>query len=175
MASFFKQGRDEESKFVSNIVDVLGSAATRKTIEERAEPFIHAIAPARSVDVTVPLDGQNDSHILDLGPSDNNGISSQIIPTGGDDSLDGKTITVTSVGDAFPLCKARLRFAGPKGWGIISDIDDTIKITQTVDPLGILWTTFAESNPKTTSGMPDFYHNLNEQFENPAWFYLSAS
>ena len=58
--------------------------------------------------------------------------------------------------------------------GIISDIDDTIKITQTVDPLGILKTTFAEE-PKTTSGMPEFYKILNEQFQNPAWFYLSAS
>ena len=122
VASFFKQGRKEEGKFVGNIADLLdidgklgeSLAATRKRIEERAEPFIHAIAPARSVDVTLPIGDH--AHTLNLGPSDSNGISSQIFPTGGDDSLDGKTITVTSVGDAFPLCKARMRFAGPKGW-----------------------------------------------------------
>jgi hypothetical protein len=186
VASYFKKGRKEAGKLVSNIADLIGidgqvgegNAEARKLIEERAEPFIHAVAAARSVDVTLPIrdqsDGQAHSHVLSLGPSDNNGISSQVFPTGGDDSLDGRTITVTSVGDEFPLCKARMRFAGPEGWGIISDIDDTIKITQTVDPTGILKTTFAEE-PKTTSGMPEFYKILNEQFENPVWFYLSAS
>lgn len=185
MASFFKKGRKEEGKVVSNLADLLGidgqlgqdNAAVRKTIEQRAEPFIHAIAPARSVDVTISVQtegGDGHAHILSLGPSDGNGISSQIFPTGGDNSLDGKSITVTSVSDGFPLCKGRMRFAEPEGWGIISDIDDTIKITMTVNPLGILRTTFAEE-PKTTSGMPEFYKILNEQFENPAWFYLSAS
>lgn len=186
VASYFKEGRKEADHLVSNIADVIGidgsvgegSSATLKLIEDRVLPFIHAVAPARSVDVTLSIPAHNESpahsHVLNLGPSDNNGISSQVFPTGGDDSLNGKTLTVTSVGDVFPLCKARLRYAGPEGWGCISDIDDTIKVTQTVSPTGILTTTFAEE-PKTTSGMPEFYEILNEQFENPAWFYLSAS
>lgn len=186
VASYFKQGRNEAGRVVSNIADLIGidgqvgkgSTATRKTIEERVEPFIHAIAAARTVDVTLPIrvqdGGQAHSHVLSLGPSDNNGISSQVFLTGGDDSFNGQTITVTSVGDESPTCKARMRFAEPEGWGIISDIDDTIKITQTVDPIGILQTTFAD-DPKSTSGMPELYKILHEQFENPAWFYLSAS
>ena len=57
---------------------------------------------------------------------------------------------------------------------MISDIDDTIKITQTPDPIGILKTTFAEP-AQFTSHMPDFYKILHEQLQDPAWFYLSAS
>jgi phosphatidate phosphatase APP1 len=186
VASYFKKGRTEADHIVSNIADLIGidgkvgagSSATLELIEKRVSPFIHAVAPARSVDVTLSMSAQVEAnahtHALDLGPSDSNGISSQVFPTGGHDDMDGKTITITSAGGEFPLCKARMRYAGPEGWGIISDIDDTIKVTQTVNPTGILTTTFAEE-PKTTTGMPEFYKILNEQFQDPAWFYLSAS
>ena len=56
----------------------------------------------------------------------------------------------------------------------VSDIDDTIKITQTMDPIGILRNTFV-SNPETTPGLPDLYSTLNTLLSSPHWFYLSAS
>lgn len=93
---------------------------------------------------------------------------------GGDDTADGTVITTTSVNDLFPSLSAHTRFAGPDGWAIISDIDDTIKVTHTTDPIGTLRTTFADI-PKATEGLPEFYHVLDTQFENPAWFYISAS
>lgn len=34
------------------------------------------------------------------------------------------------------------QYAEPEGWAVISDVDDTIKITQTSDPTGILTSTF---------------------------------
>ena len=83
-----------------------------------------------------------------------------------------------------------MRFAGQEGWGILSDIDstvhyhqspvlkltrlDTIKITGTTDPRRVLSSTFADI-PKVTEAMPDFYNVLDQQFDHPAWFYLSAS
>jgi len=57
----------------------------------------------------------------------------------------------------------------------IADIDDTIKITQTGDPIGILRSTFvADATPVT--GMPELYAYL-QNLITPAspWFYLSAS
>lgn len=113
-------------------------------------------------------------HRRTLGPSNANGISSQIVLTGGMESSDGKTVTCTSVDKLFPDLSGQTRFAAPDGWGIISDIDDTIKITQTSTPIGILETTFA-SVPKTTEGLPEFYKILDDQFQKPAFFYLSAS
>lgn len=55
------------------------------------------------------------------------------------------------------------------------DIDDTIKITQTSDPIGILKSTFASPATPIT-GMPEFYTHI-QRLISPAspFFYLSAS
>ncbi|KAI0484047.1 hypothetical protein GGR56DRAFT_6817 [Xylariaceae sp. FL0804] len=55
------------------------------------------------------------------------------------------------------------------------DIDDTIKITQTSDPIGILKTTFV-STPQPVPGMPELYRAVAGRLGPGApWFYLSAS
>ena len=180
VACYFQKGRKDITSTVSKIADQIGldgkvgsEAEIRKRIEERIRPFVLAIGPARTVDVTIPSpDAQGSPHKRTLGPSNSNGISSQLLLTGGTDSVDGKTVSCTSVG--FPEMQNELRFAAPEGWTIVSDVDDTVKKTMTPDPLGLLRTTFAEL-PQTTEGMPAFYKMLQEQFKNPAWFYLSAS
>ena len=55
------------------------------------------------------------------------------------------------------------------------DVDDTIKVTQTSDPIGILRTTFLDE-PAPVEGMPELYAYLQSQVtvESP-FFYLSAS
>src|SRR5208282_5385964 len=87
-------------------------------------------------------------------------------------------------------------FARPDGWAVISgkipgdrlegcpaslltcdrpDIDDTIKITQTSDPIGILRTTFLEE-PTPVQGMPQLYSYIQSQIVTTSpFFYLSAS
>ncbi|UKZ73410.1 hypothetical protein TrVFT333_001057 [Trichoderma virens FT-333] len=66
-------------------------------------------------------------------------------------------------------------FAAPEGWGIISDIDDTIKITTTSDPIGILKETFINP-PSPVPGMPELYAGIKSFLpHNTPWFYLSAS
>ncbi|OAA65620.1 actin filament organization protein app1 [Niveomyces insectorum RCEF 264] len=66
-------------------------------------------------------------------------------------------------------------FTPPTGWGVISDIDDTIKRTQTSDPLGILQTTFVDA-PTPIPGMPELYARLHARMGPAApFFYLSAS
>jgi phosphatidate phosphatase APP1 len=134
------------------------------------QPFIDAIAPARFIEVSIPC-AADQPHTHTLGPSNANGISSQIVLTGGGEAADGTVIKITSVDNLFPSLSAHTRFAGPDGWAIISDVDDTIKVTHTTDPIGTLKTTFAEI-PKTTEGMPEFYQVLDAQFQSPAWFYL---
>lgn len=55
------------------------------------------------------------------------------------------------------------------------DIDDTIKITATGDPIGILRTTFVE-DPCPIPGMPGLYAEIRASLqEDTPWFYLSAS
>jgi phosphatidate phosphatase APP1 len=55
------------------------------------------------------------------------------------------------------------------------DIDDTIKVTLTGDPTGILRETFV--NPATpVPGMPELYEEMASFLpKDTAWFYLSAS
>lgn len=66
-------------------------------------------------------------------------------------------------------------FVQPTGWAIISDIDDTIKITQTTSPVGILHNTFCVERALPVSGMPELYAHLKIKLQDPAWLYLSAS
>ena len=180
VACFFHKGRKDVTKFVSQIADAIGldgegglDPAAQSMIKERLHPFVSDIAPARKIDVEIPRSA-GPAVVQTLGPSNANGISSQIVPMGRSDTDDGTTITTKSKQDLFPNVSCRTRFAGPEGWAILSDIDDTIKVTGSVDPIAILKTTFAEE-PRITEGMPEFYKVLNEQFEKPAWFYLSAS
>jgi len=66
-------------------------------------------------------------------------------------------------------------YAEPEGWSIISDIDDTIKVTMTSDPKGILRSTFVDE-PKPVPGMPQLYGYIQSLVTSSApWFYLSAS
>ena len=127
VACYFVKGRKSITSSVSKIADLIGldgkagsDAESYKRIEERMRPFVWGIAPARSVDVSIPsTDGS--PHKRTLGPSDGNGISSQLLLAGGTEASDGQTLHVTS--DLFSNIKNNMRFAGPEGWAILSDID----------------------------------------------------
>ncbi|SPQ24963.1 823dc3c9-e006-4603-b031-2aae6b72bddc [Thermothielavioides terrestris] len=67
------------------------------------------------------------------------------------------------------------RRIGPFVMEVLPDIDDTIKVTQTSDPVGILRSTFV-SEPTPIDGMPELYGQIRELVTPSApFFYLSAS
>ncbi|KKY18412.1 putative actin patch protein 1 [Phaeomoniella chlamydospora] len=178
VACYFGQNRKDISKQVAAIADALGidgKAGQNKQvtalIAERLQPFCAAIAPARTIVIKIPTDADH-PQTRELGPSGPNGISSQIIITGGSDDQDGTAIETVAPAWNSPV-KGKTHFVGPEGWGVISDIDDSIKFTQTSQPEGILRTTFCEPY-QVIEGMPSLYTNIKQLF-NPAWFYLSAS
>ncbi|KAK5105579.1 hypothetical protein LTS08_001856 [Lithohypha guttulata] len=182
VTAFFQHGRGDLTMAAAAIVDAVGLDGNpgadkdkKAIIEERLKPFVDAIAPARTLPVVIQPQGGETTHQI-LGPSNTNGISSQILEVADSSQQDGATIRVKSDTGVRHLPKATgvTRLVGPEGWAVISDIDDTIKITQTPDPVGILRTTFTEP-AQFTSHMPEFYKILEEQLQKPAWFYLSAS
>ncbi|KAL4733940.1 hypothetical protein BDV11DRAFT_175235 [Aspergillus similis] len=61
--------------------------------------------------------------------------------------------------------------SGKKGWGVISDIDDTIKLTGH-GLAAIKATLIEEASP--VAGMPDLYAAVSELID-PAWIYLTGS
>lgn len=120
-----------------------------------------------------------------------NGISSDIKPLPA--YRDGDIINSPAVvpRGANGILDMRTVFAEPEGWAIISgtyslailhftlltssDIDDTIKVTQVADPIGILRATFVK-DATPVQGMPEFYRYLKDLVgPTSPWFYLSAS
>ena len=163
---------------VSAVAEKLGlndgsddNVAALQTIEERIMPFLQEILPGRQVRAL-----HGDDWRLLFSPGGRNGLSSDVrdLP----DSRPGAIVPTRAQvpRGASGLLTMHTFFSAPgAGWGVISDIDDTIKRTQTSDPIGILETTFVEA-PTPIEGMPALYRHLQATVGDGApFFYLSAS
>ncbi|KIH91067.1 actin filament organization protein app1 [Sporothrix brasiliensis 5110] len=173
---------------VRAVADTLGRGAlddaALKTIEERIVPFLQDILPGRQV---AALHGE-DWRLL-FSPGGRNGLSSDVrrlpgakpgalvptraeVPAGVNGMLEMQTFYTAKTNGAGDASHTSLR---ERHWGVISDIDDTIKLTQTSDPIGILQKTFVD--PATPiEGMPPLYQYIQARMGDAApFFYLSAS
>ncbi|KAL8668581.1 MAG: hypothetical protein Q9168_006791 [Polycauliona sp. 1 TL-2023] len=177
-AAFFKSetGKDV-SKAVADIADKIGlkEGSTEeerergeKTIAERLQPFADVVAPARWVEVTMP-----DGKVQRLGPGGRSATSQQTITFPSDHSNGQVDETDAVNADLTPIGPMSTTFAEPEGWLVVSDIDDTVKVTLTPSPVGILRSTFL-SKPEVIPSMPALYTHI-QFLLNPTWFYLSAS
>lgn len=138
VACFFQRGRGDITKAAAGIFDAIGldgkvgdSQASHKLIESRLRPFVDAVAPARTLPVVINTAGGSPIKYT-LGPSNTSGISVQMLRAGNPDQPDG-TANEIETDDEFPnvpIARGVTRLAVPEGFGVISDIDDTIKITQ---------------------------------------------
>lgn len=170
VAAYFVQNSGKDlSEVVAWVSDKIGLAddeEAKATIAKRIQPLLDSILPAHAVDID--LQGMT----VRLGPSGRDGISSDELAVPGSNYKDGEIITSKAIhADATPV---KVTFAKPKGWAVISDIDDTIKKTLTSSPVGILTTTFAEE-PEPIKGMPELYKHIVGKLNNPPFWYLSAS
>lgn len=185
VACYFRYNTgDKPSRTIAEFIERLGIVkgdAAEKLVAERVELFLNLIQPNRTVELVV--DNGKGGNIL-LGPGGPNGISSNVLPF-----LDSSYRGGQLVPSAAKLPRGYGHFGRglngfesmttvfeePEGWGVISDIDDTIKITHVLNKLEILKHTFALP-AMPVPGMPEFYHNfLQPTLNNPVWFYLSAS
>jgi len=170
VAAYFVKdsGKDlgEIVAWIATQLDKDDDDSAKATIAERVQPLLDSILPSHTV--TIDLQGMD----VRLGPSGRHGISSDEIAIPGHGYKDGETVLTKAIkADAMPL---NTIFAAPKGWAVISDIDDTIKKTLTSSPLGILKTTFADE-PEPIPGMPQLYGHIKQKLGNPPFWYLSAS
>ncbi|KAJ5948613.1 hypothetical protein N7454_001920 [Penicillium verhagenii] len=173
--TFDTEGRKDVGKLVASIADHVGldgetgirDEEAHLRIVKRIQPFLDTVCPNRTVTLQLDIADTEQSH--EMGPSDRNGIISQTIELGAPHIPDGTVIRPRLANFGNIMAAMETHFAAPEGWLIISDVDDTIKRTMTVDPTGIIRTTFTEE-PVPITDMPEFYRHLN-----PTWFYLSAS
>ncbi|KAE8349052.1 hypothetical protein BDV28DRAFT_160820 [Aspergillus coremiiformis] len=175
---FQKDSRKDMSKIVAMIADLIGldgeigtERETRHQIAQRLRPFLYHVIPAHWMMLEIPQPN-NSTIIHQLGPTNSNGISSQVVNMGSHHIADGAMIRSYLRGSRGNIAMETI-FAGPKGWLVISDIDDTIKYTKTFEYIGILRATFVEE-PRPIAGMPKLYSHLQRKLA-PAWFYVSAS
>ncbi|KXL46877.1 hypothetical protein M433DRAFT_65009, partial [Acidomyces richmondensis BFW] len=146
--------------------------ATQKRIAARLEPFVDAVLPNRTLRISIG--GQEEQT---LGPSSHSGISSALhelhfpAPTPPSRTIESSPVNLPP---PFGL-PAITTFSDETGWAVVSDIDDTIKITQSPSPLGILTNTFLIDTPQAVPGMPDLYNKMSILLAQPPFFYLSAS
>lgn len=161
------------SDTVVQMAEMIGLADdehAKKTMEKRLRPFLLDIQPGKKI---IALHG-GDS-VLELGPGGRSGISSDI-----------KVINAAPAGMTIPttaevpelttgLLQSKTFFSEAEGWAVISDIDDTIKVTMTDETIGILRSTFVD-DPQPIRGMPELYKFLQSQITSASpFFYLSAS
>lgn len=123
LVAYFKKntGRDV-SKIVANIAEKIGlgkdgvdEEQVEKTIAQRLQPFVDAIAPARSVKIALPHD------VVDkLGPAGPSGVSMQMVTNLGENK-DGESISISAIPKEVALHGAMTTyFAAPEGWAVIS-------------------------------------------------------
>ncbi|KAE8141980.1 hypothetical protein BDV38DRAFT_268238 [Aspergillus pseudotamarii] len=175
---FRRDSRKDMSKIVAMIADLIGldgeigtEREIRHQIARRLQPFLYHVMPAHLMMLEIPQPNST-TIIQQLGPTNSNGISSQVVNMGGGRIADGNIVRSYLRGSRGNIAM-QTYFAGPKGWLVISDIDDTIKYTKTSESTGILRTTFVEE-PRPIAGMPELYSHMHRELA-PAWFYVSAS
>ena len=185
VAAFFAKSTGEDlSREVADISSKLGIEShdkdkAERTIQERLAPFFDIVLQGQSCQIelgrdatpTPSRDGEerlpSGSSIHTLNPSDANGISTEKITISGD-YKDGDVLNSCVLGSATCV-PSRTTFASNKNWGILSDIDDTIKRTLTYSATGILRTTFIE-DPQPIAGMPEFYRHMKQELDNPPFW-----
>ncbi|KAF4547689.1 Hypothetical protein D9617_37g012150 [Elsinoe fawcettii] len=174
VAAFFKRkGGKELAKNVARLcreLNVEEGSLSEERIKCRVQHFVDSVLPRHAIQTSA---GHRIRHLH--GPSSSSGLSLTFstLPTHGTP----QHVVVNS----FPGAKSArcfltgsTIFAEPTGWGVISDIDDTIKVTLTPSSLGVLSTTFLEE-ARPVAGMPQLYSSLQTLLRSPTFFYVSAS
>lgn len=175
---FIKNSGRPASEVAAQIAHALdvgeNDIASRKRIEQRVQPFLDTVLPNRTLRIQI-AGKSNCKEQQTLGPSSYSGISQALYQLCCTPSVPS-TLKSNAVNLPPPFgIPGTTVVADETGWGIISDIDDTIKVTMTPSTLGILHSTFVVENPEPIAGMPELYAHMAETLQVPPFFYLSAS
>ena len=174
-AYFIKNSGKDPSHAISEIAHQCGcdpeDEAIRKRIATRLQPFVDTVLPNRTLRISIDAKEEQT-----LGPSNYSGLSSGIYELHTQPPVPGGRLQSTPVNLPPPFSiPGSTIVAEETGWGIIIDVDDTIKVTMTPSPLGILKSTFVVADPEPIQGMPELYAHISQTLQTPPFFYLSAS
>jgi len=122
-------------------------------------------------DVTVNVNGCGDAASLPTTASGGMAIQNVTLGACGTGDVTG-TVALSSIDSrnvnftVFP--------SSADGFGVISDIDDTVKVSHSLDKLLLAKATLIDT-PVPVTGMPDVYKSLASSLNSPQFIYVSAS
>ncbi|KAJ7167478.1 hypothetical protein C8R46DRAFT_898266 [Mycena filopes] len=142
-----------------------------KTLDRAASRLaLFATLPLSGKDVTVDVASCGNGASL---PSTFGGMAIQNVTLGKCDGTDA--LGAVSMG---ALDSRAVNFtifpSGPDGFGVISDIDDTVKVSHSLDKLLLAKATLID-DPIPVAGMPAVFSSLAKSLNDPAFIYVSAS
>ncbi|CAA7268767.1 unnamed protein product [Cyclocybe aegerita] len=143
------------------------------TFQERVKLLGAIGLPHKSVPFSVPgcsgtaQSGQT-AGLPDLG------ISLKTVNLGKCGAAHEMTATATLSASDKRVMKGSIFFSPNSGFGVISDIDDTIKVSHVLDKAKLIKSTLLEP-PKAVPGMPEVYASLAKSLKQPQFVYVSGS
>ncbi|KAF3090651.1 hypothetical protein TWF102_003972 [Orbilia oligospora] len=163
------------SKAVTTAIEALGIEIGDKVgnVLERSKLFFAIPRGGISVDLDVAGCG---SASVRVGETSKMGLLEQSAGIG---ACSGSSSVRSISGYAPGFFKGRsfeaLIFQSPpSGFGIVSDVDDTIKVSHVLDRKKNMQAIFVDDH-EIVNGMPEFYSKLDGELGNPAWYYLTGS
>ncbi|EPS36634.1 hypothetical protein H072_9885 [Dactylellina haptotyla CBS 200.50] len=161
------------SSVVTKAIEAFGVEIGNKAnnVLERTKLFLAIPRSEISVDLKVST-----CNSISVGKTSDGGLLEQSAALGAcDGSLTPKNIS-GSVPRIFnsKQFSATLFPSGPSGFGVVSDVDDTIKVSNVLDRTKAVQSLLVDDH-QAVSGMPELYSKVNGALSNPAWFYLSGS
>lgn len=142
------------------------------TLQERVEVLASIGLPGKKVEANVA--GCANSAKLPGTNGRDLGLANGIVNLGQCDGQREVEATVkTGLFDTRNI-KSQVFFSPDEGFGVISDIDDTIKISNVLDTASLLKATLLEQ-PKVVPGMPELYATLAQTLPTPQFVYITAT
>ncbi|KAH7097541.1 hypothetical protein BKA62DRAFT_833147 [Auriculariales sp. MPI-PUGE-AT-0066] len=150
-------------------IDIASLGDKAQNIAERMKVF--ASIPKSGKDVVVEIEGCG-TVTLQPTSSDVDGISVTDVKCLSKLTSAAPRTAQVSLGSREVSARV---FPSPiDGFGVISDVDDTIKISNVLDKVKLVMNTFVEE-PQPVAGMPALYASLQTSLNQPLFSYISGS
>ncbi|KAJ7693763.1 hypothetical protein B0H14DRAFT_2651306 [Mycena olivaceomarginata] len=127
--------------------------------------------PLSNKDVTVNVNGCGDAASL---PPTDSGMAIQNLTIGACNGTVSTLGTVKLTGIDSRNTNFTVFPSSADGFGVISDIDDTVKVSHSLDKLLLAKATLVD-DPVPVTGMPDVFKSLAASLNSPQFIYVSAS
>ncbi|KAL0570650.1 hypothetical protein V5O48_011317 [Marasmius crinis-equi] len=139
---------------------------------DRLKLFAAVGLPGQEVTLTVP--GCSQPATLPRTDLINAGMVTGAVSVGQCASADGNLYNADIQGVNSLTPNVTIFSSRPDGFGVISDIDDTVKVSNSLDNAKFIQSTLFD-DPTPVPGMPEVYASLAKSLNDPQFIYISAS